>query len=260
MNSRVNNSNCIRCKTINIDSKPYVHKYFIKSTQESAGPFKYKFTQYWKQFNLPICKNCRIKMERIQNLHDFGGKLGIIGFLMMAVGIFLSVVAIGNPIKFSIIFNFVGIIGGFLFALYIYFKHQYNNNEYSPKKYLYYDAPISILFVKSIDDPEWKPFYSNKLIMKEHLEENLRKQPNDIKELEQIIENKIINYVKKNKGKAYTTIALKKGLENFIEDPNEREYANENLENILNKLRNSGRLHLDYHNGETHYFFPYYRF
>ena len=77
----------------------------------------------------------------------------------------------------------------------------------------------------------------------------------DISALEKPFRESLYNYLEKQ-GSAFTVKALAKRLELFIEEPNEREYGRENLEETLNKLRAHGRINSSIHNGLTHYFVP----
>ena len=62
------------------------------------------------------------------------------------------------------------------------------------------------------------------------------------------------NYLKENKGKAYTIVALRKRFEAFILDPQIKEYSRENLLTILNKMRDNGKIKLTQREGKSYYF------
>jgi len=73
--------------------------------------------------------------------------------------------------------------------------------------------------------------------------------------LKKAFRDSLCNYLE-NQGAAFSVKSLEKRLESFIEEPNERKYGRENLEETLNKLRAHGRINSSMHDGVTHYFVP----
>ncbi|MFW9969511.1 MAG: hypothetical protein ACFFDF_04870 [Candidatus Odinarchaeota archaeon] len=74
-------------------------------------------------------------------------------------------------------------------------------------------------------------------------------------EIDELFRQKLYDYLKNNQGAAYTVMALQTRLESFVNDPKEREFGNENLETILNKMRAVGTIRSVEKNDETHYFY-----
>jgi len=70
-----------------------------------------------------------------------------------------------------------------------------------------------------------------------------------------IILGKISNFLRDNKGKAFTFRALDNRIENFFEDPNEKEYCKRNLQNILKELTSMGSIKSVQRGDVIHYFF-----
>jgi len=70
-----------------------------------------------------------------------------------------------------------------------------------------------------------------------------------------IILGKISNFLRDNKGKAFTFRALDNRIEIFFEDPNEKEYCKRNLQNILKELTSKGSIKSVQRGDVTHYFF-----
>ncbi|NVM37250.1 MAG: hypothetical protein HWN81_16760 [Candidatus Lokiarchaeota archaeon] len=78
-----------------------------------------------------------------------------------------------------------------------------------------------------------------------------------------VIEKIIYDYLRENRGKAYTIRALQTRLENikferaFTRDLKERkDYYENELRRILEKLVSYGDLQYNKHDGEIHYFYP----
>jgi len=69
------------------------------------------------------------------------------------------------------------------------------------------------------------------------------------------IEGKVGNFLKENQGSAFTIKALNNKLEQIINDNDVLEYTRENLQEILNNLRNNKTIDTAEHNGEIHYLF-----
>ncbi|MHA1916010.1 MAG: hypothetical protein ACW986_19710 [Promethearchaeota archaeon] len=61
------------------------------------------------------------------------------------------------------------------------------------------------------------------------------------------------NYFKRNPSSAFTFKALINRIEDIVHDPNDIEYAKENLQIILDKLTNSGVINKVQQDGEEHY-------
>ena len=70
-----------------------------------------------------------------------------------------------------------------------------------------------------------------------------------------IILGKISNFLRDNKGKAFTFRALDNRIEKIFEDPNEKEYCKRNLQNILKELTSKGSIKSVQRGDVTHYFF-----
>ena len=66
---------------------------------------------------------------------------------------------------------------------------------------------------------------------------------------------KIFNFLKDNKGKAFTVRALNIRVENILEELNEREYFRKNLQNILKGMISDGWIKSVQNGEEIHYFF-----
>ena len=71
---------------------------------------------------------------------------------------------------------------------------------------------------------------------------------------EKILEDALFNYLKENKGKAYTVSALEEILKKFLPKINKKERINLFLK-ILNILKNNEKIDSIEHNGEPHYFY-----
>ncbi len=68
------------------------------------------------------------------------------------------------------------------------------------------------------------------------------------------IENIVYNYLKDNKGSAFTVCALGVRLENFVQEYKARKLIRKNLEMILDNLITRGKIGSSLYNEELHYF------
>jgi len=68
-------------------------------------------------------------------------------------------------------------------------------------------------------------------------------------------ESIINHHLNKNKGKAFTTKALRRKIDNIIKDPDLQEYYTKNIKNILKKMLTRGTAVYIQKNGETFYSF-----
>ncbi len=74
--------------------------------------------------------------------------------------------------------------------------------------------------------------------------------------IEEDFEYLVINFFLENRGKAFTIGALRKRFEGFTIDSQIKEYSRYNLQTIIKKLSDSGKIKIIQHDMKTHYFLP----
>jgi len=83
----------------------------------------------------------------------------------------------------------------------------------------------------------------------------LKKQKNQTQQMTKTLEDLILNYLKQNEGKAFTSKVLLGKLEEIIENPQTYEYFKANSKGLLNKLIHNKTIKSTEKDGNRYYFF-----
>lgn len=222
---------CVKCGT----SKDITYE--VQRAAVQIGGSKYRYYG-WKRFRdysatVPVCKRCKKQFD-ISGLTFIclmcGGLIAYIILLLSLVPMFFTSSVDPNviyPLIIAIIFGCLMIILRF--------------SKISSRRYIKFDRKLRTFAVKPKDSSRWVTLIE---WMGRLEREAYRKE----------VEFKLIDYMKKNKGKAFSAQALLNRLVDIIENPKAQDYFKRNMTVILNELAFNDMIKRTREQEEMHYF------